>query len=156
MTLSAAAGLAVSTITAVAGSAGSGDGGDGGLASAALLNSPDGVAVNNGSGTLLIADTGNSVIREVTPGTQGLSNGVIATLLGGNQPVYHNPLSGPADLAIDSTGDVFIADTDNNEIDEVDPVTGAETVVAGAGTAGYSGDGGRATAPSSTFLREWR
>ena len=64
--------------------------------------------------------------------------------------MYHDPLSCPADVAMDSTGDLFIADTDNNEVDEVDLLTGQEIIVAGDGTAGDTGDGKLATKPSLT------
>ena len=47
---------------------------------------------------------------------------------------------------MDSAGDIFIADTGNNRIREVNHTTGVITTVAGNGTAGYSGDGGPATA----------
>ena len=57
------------------------------------------------------------------------------------------PSSGdPYGVAVDSAGDIFIADIDNNRIREVNHATGVITTVAGNGTAGYSGDGGPATA----------
>ena len=49
-------------------------------------------------------------------------------------------------VAVDSAGDLFIADTGNNVVREVNPSTGVITTVAGNGTGGYSGDGGPATA----------
>ena len=55
-------------------------------------------------------------------------------------------LNDPSTVAVDSAGDLFIADTDNNVIREVNRATGVITTVAGNGTAGYGGDGGQATA----------
>jgi hypothetical protein len=49
-------------------------------------------------------------------------------------------------VAVDASGDLFIADTGNNRIREVVQATGNIITVAGTGTAGYSGDGGAATA----------
>ena len=49
-------------------------------------------------------------------------------------------------MAVDAAGDIFIADTYNNRIREVNHATGVITTVAGKGTPGYSGDGGQATA----------
>ena len=49
-------------------------------------------------------------------------------------------------MAVDSAGDVFIADTDNNCIREINHATSLMSIVAGTGAAGYSGDGGPATA----------
>ena len=49
---------------------------------------------------------------------------------------------GPSGLAVDSAGDLFIADDGNNRIREVNLATGVITTVAGNGTSGYSGDNG--------------
>ena len=49
-------------------------------------------------------------------------------------------------MAVDAAGDLFIADTCNNCIREVNHATGVITTVAGNGTCGFSGDGGQATA----------
>lgn len=48
-------------------------------------------------------------------------------------------------VALDSSGNIFIADSGNNRVRRVDAVTGIITTVAGVGTAGFSGDGGPAT-----------
>ena len=48
-------------------------------------------------------------------------------------------------MAVDASGNLYIADTGNNRIREVNHSTGIITTVAGNGTAGYSGDGGKAT-----------
>ena len=95
---------------------------------------------------MFIADTLNNVIREVRP------DGIITTVAGNGTAGYSGD-GGPAtdassiiptDVAVDSAGDLFIADSNNNVIREVRP-DGIITTVAGNGTAGYSGDGGPAT-----------
>ena len=55
-------------------------------------------------------------------------------------------LNGPNFVAVDSAGDLFIGDANNNKVREVVKATGDIITVAGNGTAGYSGDGGSATA----------
>jgi DNA-binding beta-propeller fold protein YncE len=133
--------------TVVAGSfTGSGESGDGGPATSATLYQPAGLAVDS-EGDLFIADSGNDVVREVT------SDGTIH-LVAGNGTEGHSgnggqatsaELDDPQDIAVDGQGDVFIADAENNEIREVLP-NGVISDFAGNGTAGYSGDGGPATA----------
>jgi hypothetical protein len=136
-----ALGISVGDIVTVAGGDAVGYAGDGGAANASELDDPLSVAVD-GSNNIYIADTSNNSVREVNAQT-----GVITTVAGGtqHQPMYNNGLSDPADVAMDNSGDLFIADTDDNEVDEVDLATGQETIVAGDGTAGYTGDGGLAT-----------
>jgi sugar lactone lactonase YvrE len=132
-------------ITTVAGSGSSGYSGDGGSATSAKLTIPNGVAVDS-SGNIYIADTGNSVIREV-------SSGVIATVAGSGTSGYSGDngaatsakLSIPYGVAVDSSGNIYIADTGNNVIREVTASSGDITTVVGNGTSGYSGDDGAAT-----------
>ena len=134
------------TITTIAGDGVKGYSGDGGQATAAELNSPSGVAVD-ASGDIFIADTLNNVIREVIAST-----GVITTVAGTGTAGYSGDkgqataakLDGPWSVAVDSSGDLFIADTGNNVIREVS--AGVITTVAGNNIVGYSGDGGQATA----------
>jgi trimeric autotransporter adhesin len=130
------------TLTLIAGNSRAGYSGDGGPATQAQLNSPNGLAIDS-SGDLFIADTGNNVVREITP------NGIITTFAGngtvgysGNLgPATQAQLHGPAGVAVDSSGDVYIADSANNVIREVSP-DGTITTIAGTGYAYYSGDGG--------------
>jgi sugar lactone lactonase YvrE len=132
-------------ITTVAGNGTPGYSGDGGPATNAELNYPDGVAVD-GSGNLFIADFGNDRIRKV--GT----NGIIITVAGNGTPGYSGD-GGPATnaelgytngIALDASGNLFIADGGNQRIRKVG-TNGVITTVAGNGTNGYSGDGGAAT-----------
>ena len=135
-------------ITTVAGNGTPGYSGDGHQATAAELNDPSYVAVDS-SGDLFIADFGNSVIREVNPST-----GVITTVAGNGTPGYSGDgyqataaeLNSPQGIALDSAGDLFIADTGNQRIREVNFLTGVITTVAGFGGGLYGGDGGPATA----------
>ncbi len=130
-------------ITTVAGDGTPGYGGDNGPATSAQLSHPGGVAVDSG-GDLYIADNGNNRIRRV-------SNGLLATVAGnGTQgysgdggPATSAELYYPNHIAVDSAGDLYIADSGNNRIREVS--NGVITTVAGNGTQGYSGDGGPAT-----------
>ena len=65
---------------------------------------------------------------------------------GDNGPATAAELYGARGVAVDSAGDLFIADIGNNRIREVNHATGLITTVAGNGTTGYSGDNGPATA----------
>jgi hypothetical protein len=131
-------------ITTVAGGGINGYWGDGGAAISAELAGPTGVAVD-ATGNLFIADAGNNRIREV--GT----NGIITTVAGGGTnglgdggPATNAELANPGGVAVDASGNLFIADVYNNRIREVG-TNGIIITVAGNGTAGYSGDGGAAT-----------
>jgi hypothetical protein len=135
------------TITTVAGTGTSGYNGDNIAATSAEVN-PYGVAVD-GAGNFYIADYGNSRIRKVTPG------GIITTVAGTGTPGYSGDngaatsaeLDGPYGVAVDGTGNLYIADVGNNVIRKVTP-GGTITSVAGNGTPGYSGDGGSSTSAS--------
>ena len=138
---------AAGVITTVAGTGTVGYSGDGGAATAARLNGPEGVAPD-GAGNLYIADTGNHRIRKVD------SAGVIATVAGTGTVGYSGDggaataarLNGPAGVAPDGAGNLYIADTSNQRIRKVDSA-GVITTVAGSSTTGaFGGDGGAATA----------
>ncbi len=132
-------------ITTVAGNGTDGYSGDGGAATNAELNYPGGVAVD-ATGNLLIADWGNGRIRKVG------NNGIIATVAGNGISGYFGDggtatnaeLNYPGGVAVDATGNLFIADESNKRIRKV-AANGIITTVAGNGTRGYSGDGGVAT-----------
>jgi sugar lactone lactonase YvrE len=145
------------TITTVAGTPLSpGYAGNGGPATSALLDYPEGVAVD-GNGNLYIADTENEVIRLVAGSTppHGDTTGDIYTVAGNyaagygysgdNGPATSATLDWPEDVTVDSSGNLYIADTDNNAIRKVVISTGIITTVAGDGTEGYTGNGGLAT-----------
>jgi hypothetical protein len=98
------------------------------------------------AGNLFIADYGNHRVRKVTPG------GVISTVAGNGTagfsgdggPATSARLYNPSGVAIDASGNLFIADLNNNRIRKVTP-DGIISTVAGNGASGYGGDGGLAT-----------
>ena len=132
-------------ITTVAGNGTRGFSGDGGPATGASLADPYGIAVGS-SGNLFIADLYNQRIRKVDPA------GIITTVAGNGTsgfsgdggPATSASLSFPLGVAVDSSGNLFIADLANHRIRKVDPAA-TITTVAGNGTFGFSGDGGAAT-----------
>ena len=139
-------------ISTVAGNGVRGFSGDGGPATSASLQSPTDVAVDD-AGNLYIVDASNHRIRMVD------TNGMISTVVGSNQvlnngaliafsgdggPATEAILNGPTGMAIDASGNLYIADSSNNRIRMVD-ANGTITTVAGNGTADFSGDGGPAT-----------
>ena len=136
------------TITIIETFAGKGQfSGDGGAATAATLNAPVGVAVD-GSGNLYIADASNSRIRKVDASTGDISTvaGSTASGFGGDGGTATAArLTSPDDVAVDGSGNLYIADTSNHRIRKVDTSENISTV-AGTGTSGFSGDGGAATA----------
>jgi hypothetical protein len=134
--------------TTVAGNGTAGYSGDGGPATAAELNCPSAVAFD-AAGDLFFADSGNNRVREVNVAT-----GVITTVAGDGTEGFAGDygqattaeLFCPEGIAIDSAGNLFVADTGNNRIRDVSLSTGVITTVAGNGAQWCSGDGGPATA----------
>src|ERR1019366_5909839 len=132
-------------ISTVAGSGTAGFDGDGAAATNTALNAPSGVAVD-AAGNLFIADYGNNRVRKVD------AAGVISTIAGTNSAGFagdgglavNSKLSSPQGVAVDSTGNLFIADYGNNRIRRVD-ASGNITTFAGTNSSGYLGDGGAAT-----------
>ena len=110
------------------------------------------------SGNIYIADTQNNRIRMVTAST-----GIISTVAGNGTVGYSGDggaatsaeLTYPNGVAVDSVGNIYIADTQNNRIREVTASTGNISTVAGNGTFGYSGDGGAATSAELTSPMAW-
>jgi len=135
-------------VTTVAGTGTLGFSGDGAAAASAELTYPYGVAVDS-AGNIYIADTGNQRIRKVTAST-----GIITTIAGGGPysqnygdggPATSAVLYDPLGVALDSTGNVYIADPGENRIRKVTAATGIISTVAGSSSYGFSGDGGPAT-----------
>ena len=129
------------TMRTVAGNGTGGFLGDGLQAASAELSNPQGVAVD-GAGSLYIADTGNQRIRKIS------AAGIITTVAGTGSsgsgtdgvPATQSRLSNPMGLTLDAAGNLYIADSGNNQIRMVSP-QGIISTVAGTGTAGFSGDG---------------
>jgi DNA-binding beta-propeller fold protein YncE len=125
-----------------------GDGvGDDNPATNAMLG-PNGVAVD-AAGNLFIADSYNNRIRKVD------RNGIITTVAGNGSSGYPGDggaatdasLYGPSGVAVDGSGNLFIADSGHSRIRKVD-VHGTITTVAGNWLSDYSGDGGNAAGAS--------
>jgi sugar lactone lactonase YvrE len=137
------ANAAPNDITTVAGRP---DSGDGGAATSALLHLPRDVAVD-AAGNVFIADTYNHRIRRVSPtgtmttvagnGTSGFS--------GDGGTATSSQLRFPEGVWVDGSGNLYIADSGNDRVRLVN-TSGIIATVAGNGTAGFSGDGGPATA----------
>lgn len=120
--------------------------GDGGPATSAQLRQPQGVAAD-AAGNFYIADTENHRIRKVT--TAGIINTVAgdgqAAFRGDGGPATAASLSYPNGVAVDASGNLYIADTGNQRVRKV-TAGGVISTVAGTGYASYGGDGGPAVA----------
>jgi hypothetical protein len=133
---------AVTTLAGVAGTSGSADG----TGSAARFNSPSGVAVD-GAGNVYVADTLNHAIRKVSATSAvstlaGLSGSLGSTDGTGSAARFW----GPQGLAIDSGGNLYVADTNNDLIRKIATSTGVATTVAGLAGSPGSADGNAAQA----------
>lgn len=132
------------TILAYAGTGVAGYSGDGGAAAAAKLASPTGVFAT-AAGVLYVADTGNNAVRRIT------AAGVISTVAGTGAAGFAGDssaatsakLNSPRGVYVTDAGVIYIADTGNNRIRQVS-AAGTITTYAGAGPAGFAGDGGKA------------
>ena len=130
-------------ITTLVGTGERGRSGDGGPATEAQLVHPTDVATD-AAGNVYIPD--GSRVRKVDP------SGIITTLAGTVErgfsgdggPANQAQLSRATDVALDSAGNIFIADSHNHRVRKVDPA-GIIATVAGTGERGFSGDGGPAT-----------
>jgi uncharacterized protein (TIGR03437 family) len=137
------------SVRTIAGLGTAGFSGDGKAAVNAQLNSPGGIAVDV-AGNIYIADTGNQRIRRIDP------NGVITTVAGTGTAQYSGDgapgvlaaLNTPSGLAVDSSANLYLADTGNHAVRKLG-ADGNISTVAGNGTHGFSGDGG---SPASALL----
>ncbi len=114
-----------------------------GLGKLASFNKPTGVAVD-GSGNVYVADAGNNLIRKITP------DGTVSTLAGtvvavdSSNTVTNAPLfSGPTGVAVDASGNVYVADAGNNRICVINQ-SGNTRRLAGNGNAGSNDGAGTA------------
>ncbi len=106
----------------------------------AALNFPMGVAVDS-SGNLIISDTQNQRVREVTAGIiQTVAGTGVAGMGNANQPASQTQLNSPRNTCLASTGTLYLADTGNHRVLSISK-TAVITIAAGTGTAGSSGDG---------------
>jgi sugar lactone lactonase YvrE len=124
----------------------SGFSGDGGLATAAKLNLPTCLRLDQ-DGNLFVADYANSRIRRIAA-----SDGKITTIAGGGSTLDDGALAtatrlnNPTSMVFNAVGDLFIADQGNQRIRRMDHSSEVVTTVAGTGTAGFTGIGGPAIA----------
>ena len=139
-------------ITTIVGNGSYAFSGDGGPATAAGIE-PDDIAVDS-AGNLFLADRANSRIRRVD------TNGIINTIAGNASLGFsedgvaatNSSLNMPWGVALDATGNVFIADSGNFRVRRVD-TNGIITTVAGTNTEAYAGDGGSAT--NASLMYPW-
>jgi sugar lactone lactonase YvrE len=138
------------TITTIAGTGTQGFSGDNGPAINANIDSPTGLAVDSAS-NLYLADTHNHRIRRIDAKTSTITTIAgtgIPGFSGDNAAATSATLALPHGLTIDSTGNLYLADTANHRIRRIDATTGAITTVAGNGTQAYAGDNAAAIAAS--------
>jgi hypothetical protein len=142
--------ISTGIITTVAGNGNFGFSGDNGPATSASLSVPYGVIVDS-AGNIYIADSFNNRVRKVDAST-GVITPVAGNGTGGfsgdNGPATSASLYIPTSVSVDSAGNIYIADSNNNRIRKVNASTGIITTVAGNGTLGFSGDNGPATSAS--------
>ena len=134
------------TVVTFAGTGAKGLSGDGGPAVKAQLNDPSGI-VRGPDGALYICDTANHRIRKVT------RDGNITTVAGTGEagwsgdggPATAAKLNEPYEVRLDKAGNIFWVERLSHTVRKRDAKTGIVSTVAGNGTAGFSGDDGRAT-----------
>ncbi len=123
-------------VTTVAGSAGIAGYADG-TTSAARFNNPTGIALDS-SGNIYVADTTNNLLRKITPAGVVTTVAGVVGVVGSSDGVGSNALfNTPGGLAVDGSGNVYLADTGNSSIRKVTPA-GLVTTLAGLpGVAGF-------------------
>jgi DNA-binding beta-propeller fold protein YncE len=133
-------------ITTAVGTGERGFAGDGGPAAQAVLNGPFDLGFDPGS-NLYFSDTFNHRIRRVDART-----GIITTVAGNGTagytgdggPATQAAFNEPYGIAVDRTGNIYVADRHNHCVRRIDGTSGIVTSFAGNGAAGYAGDGGPA------------
>jgi sugar lactone lactonase YvrE len=138
-------------ISTIAGNGTYGYSGDGGMATNASFRDPTGITIDH-NGNIFIADVFNNAIRKIS------ATGIISTIAGNGTPGFSGDgdqatlaqLYYPTSIVTDDSGNVFIADEDNNRIRKVNS-NGFISTIAGNGINASNGDGGNATAASINF-----
>jgi sugar lactone lactonase YvrE len=131
----------VYNVTTLAGS--TNDGHADGQGTVASFSGPNGVAVD-AIGNIYVADGNNNAIRKITPA------GLVSTIAGGGPTAGHADgqgamasFYGPTGVAVDASGNIYVADIYNNEIRKITP-TGLVTTIAGSTTSGHADGQGTA------------
>ena len=132
------------TIATYAGTGSWGYSGDGGPATEARIASPAGMAVDR-AGNLFVAERHGSRVRRID------SDGTISTFAGTGEwgfsgdggPATEARLAQPSGIAVDTAGNVYVIDRENERLRRVD-ASGAISTYAGTGERGDAGDGGPA------------
>jgi sugar lactone lactonase YvrE len=135
-------------VSTLAGTGVAGFSGDGGPAAAAQLRQPHSIAFE-AEGGLLICDIGNQRVRRVD-----MRSGIISTFAGtgargptpDEAPLDGTPLNGPRSIDTDPDGNIYLVLREGNAVFRIDPRTRRLARIAGTGTTGFTGDGGRALA----------
>jgi len=126
-------------VTTMAGSAGN-SGNTDGAASVARFSCPSGVAVDS-AGNLYVADTDNHTIRRISSGTVSTLAGLSGNSGAADGTGSTARFNSPSDLAVDSSGNVYVADTDNFTIRAISASTGTVSTLAGLAETSGSADG---------------
>jgi trimeric autotransporter adhesin len=135
----------VGIISTVAGNGGAGISGDGGPASSASIGANGGIAFDHFGNYYFAA---GFQVRKVS------NAGIITTVAGTGSagysgdggPATNAKLNGPVFIAFDAANNLYISEVQNNTVRKVNAISGIISTFVGTGTAGYSGDGGPATA----------
>ena len=138
-------------ITTIAGTGERGFGGDGGPATAARFAAPIGLTID-AAGNIYVADFYNHRVRRIDPA------GIITTVAGTGErgfggdggPATAARFNFPVGLAMDATGNLYVADRHNHRVRRIDR-EGYISTVAGTGEFGSEGDGGPATAAQVSY-----
>lgn len=136
-------------ISTFAGTGITGNDGDGGLATAAKTGGAFGITIHEATNSLYFTTTEGHYVRKID-----LSTNIITTIAGSGTDGFDGDggqatsakFQLPSGLAVDASGNVYIADRDNYRVRKVDAATGIVTTIAGDGTRNNTGDGGQATA----------
>ncbi len=139
-------------ITTIAGNGTAGYAGDGAAATAAMINRPGGVALDN-AGNVYFTEIYGHRVRKIN-----VSTGIISTIAGTGIVGYTGNggaataarLSYPNFLHIDAANNIYITDNGNHSIRKVN-TSGIITTIAGTGIAGFAGDGGAASSAKLTY-----
>ncbi len=149
----------ISTVTGTGSAGFSGDargfGGDGGAATSARMNTPIGIALD-AAGNVYITDTHNQRIRKVNAAAgnvETIAGTGSAGFSGDGAAATSAQVNFPIGIAADAAGNVYIADSNNNRIRQIDASTGNISTVAGTGSSGFSGDGAAAASAELNFPR---